>query len=371
MKHEDYAIENTESIITPALVYYKEIIEANVQTAISLAGNVERLWPHVKTHKSADMVSLLINRGIHRFKCATIAEAEMAAACGADFVIVSYPLVGPNIYRFIRLIEAFPKTRFYAIADDKHQVGLLSNAATNAEVQASLLIDVNTGLNRTGVLIKDVYGLYQATLQMSGIRACGLHVYDGHRHESDLFERQRNVDQDVALIRSLRNRLVSEGFDCSIVVVGGSPSFPCHSKYPDVFLSPGTCLIQDWGYANTFSDLPFQIGAMILTRVISHPALGLFTVDLGYKSVAADPEQPRAVLIGYEDAITIMQNEEHWVLRMCEGREQDRPDIGEVLYAAPKHICPTSALYPSILVAKSGVIETEWMVTARNRVISI
>ena len=110
---------------------------------------------------------------------------------------------------------------------------------------------------------------------------------------------------------------------------------------------------------------------MVLTRVVSHPAPGVFTLDLGYKGVAADPAIPRAVIAGYEDAVTLMQNEEHWVLRMPEGREAKRPQIGQVLYAAPVHICPTSALYPSILVAKEGKIVAEWPVTARNRRITI
>ena len=118
-------------------------------------------------------------------------------------------------------------------------------------------------------------------------------------------------------------------------------------------------------------DLPFEIGAMVLTRVVSHPAPGVFTLDLGYKGVAADPAIPRAVIAGYEDAVTLMQNEEHWVLRMPEGREAERPQIGQVLYVAPVHICPTSALYPSILVAKEGKIVAEWPVTARNRRITI
>lgn len=370
MDIETYQLKNTEQIISPALIYYKDIIEANIKRMGEIAGGIERLWPHVKSHKSADLVRMQMKFGINRFKCATIAEGEMVGRCGAAHVIISYPLVGPNIGRFISLVKAFPDTQYYAIGDDERQVALLSTAAVKEKICVNFLVDINDGLNRTGIETKLAGDFYRKVASMPGIRVKGMHVYDGHRHEAAVDERQRLVDNDVIAVYELRRQLQKEGIDCSIMVMGGSPSFPCHVKHSDVFLSPGTCLIQDFGYYSSYSDLPFELGAMLLTRVISHPAPGIFTVDLGYKGVAADPALPRAVIIGYEDAQTVMQNEEHWVLKMPEGRENERPDVGTVLYASPKHICPTSALYPTIFVAKNGEIVDEWAVTARNRKIT-
>ncbi|MDY3815643.1 MAG: D-TA family PLP-dependent enzyme [Candidatus Limiplasma sp.] len=371
MKLETYQLKDASSIVSPALIYYLDIIEENVDKMARIAGGAERLWPHVKSHKSADLVRLLMQKGIRRFKCATIAEGEMVGECGADQAIISYPLVGPNIQRFVKLTQAFPGTEFFAIGDDEEQIRLLSDAAVQAGVRVQFLVDINDGLNRTGVPTKRAGDLYRKAAAMPGIAVRGMHVYDGHHHEPVLADRQHNVDSDVNDVYALRDTLRGEGLDCSIMVMGGTPSFPCHVKHQDVFLSPGTCLIQDAGYASTFPDLPFEVGAMLLTRVISHPAPGVFTVDLGYKGVAADPAIPRAVLLGYENAETVMQNEEHWVLRMPVGHEDERPAVGQELYAAPKHICPTSALYPSILVAHDKAIVAEWPVTARNRKLSI
>ena len=67
---------------------------------IDIAGGAARLWPHIKTHKMAEVVQMQIEAGIDRFKCATIAEAEMAAKAGAKHLTLAYPLVGPNIKRF-------------------------------------------------------------------------------------------------------------------------------------------------------------------------------------------------------------------------------------------------------------------------------
>ena len=114
MKDNIYEITGAESIPTPALVYYTDLIKANTEEVIRIAGSAERLWPHVKTHKSIDMTRLLLSIGIHRFKCATISECEMVAMAGASDAILAYPVIGPNIGRFISLINAYPKCAFYA-----------------------------------------------------------------------------------------------------------------------------------------------------------------------------------------------------------------------------------------------------------------
>ena len=368
---ETYQLEDASSIISPALIYYQEIIEENIDKMIRIAGGTHRLWPHVKTHKSIDMIHLLIERGINRFKCATMAEGEMLGLAGAKQVIVAYPLIGPNIKRFIKLMDTFPNTEFFAIGDDEGQIKRLSASALEVDVSVQFLLDINCGMNRTGVAGTSAGRLYRVAAHLPAIVVRGMHVYDGHRHETAMNERRKSADDDVLEAFQLRDTLQSEGIDCSIMVLGGTPSFPCHAENEQAFLSPGTCMIHDAGHAASYMDLPFEIGAMVLTRVVSHPAPGVFTVDLGTKGVAADPAIPRAVIIGYEKAQTVLQSEEHWVLRMPEGREDDRPAIGQELYAAPWHICPTSALYPNLLVARNHRVETEWPVTARNRKITI
>ena len=72
------------------------------------------------------------------------------------------------------------------------------------------------------------------------------------------------------------------------------------------------------------------------------------------------------MIAGFDQAHALFQSEEHWVFEMNPGNEE-RPAIGTVFYVIPTHICPTSALYPSALVAENGRITGEWPVTARNR----
>src|SRR5215472_5917527 len=92
-----YRIEDTRQIISPALIVYRELLEANLDRMIAIAGNPARLRPHCKTHKMPQVTKIELARGITKHKCATFAEAEMLAEAGVVDIFLSYNLVGPNI----------------------------------------------------------------------------------------------------------------------------------------------------------------------------------------------------------------------------------------------------------------------------------
>lgn len=366
-----YELVDTSELITPQLVYYKERIIENVKTAIAVAGGVERLWPHVKSHKTAGMVKLQMQMGITRFKCATIAEAEMLADCGAPDILLAYPLVGPNIRRFVTLMQKYPALRSWAIGEDYEQLSLLSEQAVQAGLKARVLLDVNMGMNRTGVDLDQAQALYERCAKLAGLEMKGFHCYDGNHNNRDLAQRKKEVAQTNAKLWTMKENLVKQQINCTVFVMGGTPSFPCHAEYDNVFLSPGTGFLQDAGYYQNLPDLRFIPAAAVLTRVISHPSERVFTLDLGYKAIASDPAIQRGYIVNGEDYEPMFQNEEHWVFCLKEGSTAKTPPIGSVLYVIPTHICPTSALYPSIPVVENGVITETWDVVSRNRKLTI
>jgi D-threonine aldolase len=149
--HAHYSIRDTSSIFSPALLFYKDLIRANIARAVELAGCPERLRPHVKTHKTREIVRLELEAGIRKHKCATIAEAEMVASCGAPDVLIAYPLVGPNCVRLTRLIRAYPQCRFSVLADHPAGIMAVSEAMRAAGQEVDVLLDINVGQHRTGV----------------------------------------------------------------------------------------------------------------------------------------------------------------------------------------------------------------------------
>ncbi|RRD96208.1 D-TA family PLP-dependent enzyme [Clostridiales bacterium COT073_COT-073] len=370
-----YMFEESKDLVTPALIYYPDIIRNNIEKTINLAGGPQHLWPHVKTHKMSEMIHLQMSAGITRFKCATIAEAQMVASCGAEHVLVAYPLVGPNINRFFKLTQSYPKVQFWAIGDCTEQIRILGQVFKKESLNARVLVDVDLGMNRTGVPVSDVEYFYEQWASLEGIEMRGLHCYDGHRTEHNFDERKQKTDLSAIEIKNICTNLQQKGYTCDTLVLGGTPSMPCYTDFqPDgcnVFLSPGTCFVNDYGYSKKYPDLVFTPGAAVLTRVISCPGKGHFTLDLGYKGIASDPEGTRGIIAGMEHVQDLFQSEEHWAFCMEPGYEDQCPRVGDELFVIPTHICPTSALYPSVPIVEQKHLTGNWEVTARNRCITI
>ena len=92
-----YVISNVDRIDSPALAFYPDRISGNIELAKRIIGDTNRLRPHVKTNKAAEVSRMLLDAGIRKFKCATIAEAEMLGHINAPDVLLAYQPVGPKI----------------------------------------------------------------------------------------------------------------------------------------------------------------------------------------------------------------------------------------------------------------------------------
>ncbi|WZO99633.1 D-TA family PLP-dependent enzyme [Isosphaeraceae bacterium EP7] len=366
-----YALNNTDSMLSPSLVIFKDLVTANLRAMIDVAGGANRLRPHVKTHKMPAMIRLAESLGIRKHKCATIAEAEMVAAAGGTDIMIAYPIVGPNIARFARLVRGYPKATFRTVVDDADAASALS-AGLPANETISTLIDLDIGMGRTGIDPGDAaFQLYEHLATLPNLRPDGLQAYDGQIAVTDLSERIEAARPGQEATLALRQRLIDAGHDVSIVVFGGTPTFPVHARLdiPGLELSPGTCSLHDYGYATRYPDLPFVPSALLLTRVISRPRPGRITLDLGYKAVASDPPvASRVVFPDLPDATVAFQSEEHLVLDTPHA--EDYPP-GTTFLAMPSHICPTCALHRQAYVIENGEVVERWDIVARDRMLNL
>jgi D-serine deaminase-like pyridoxal phosphate-dependent protein len=369
----EYLITDTSEIYTPALIFYRDMIRRNIAQAIALAGGVERLRPHVKTHKTREIVHMELEAGIRKHKCATLAEAEMLAECGVSDVLLAYPMVGPNCHRLARLIEKSPRCSFSVIADHPDAVRSLSDALAAAGQVVDVLLDMDTGQHRTGIAPgAEAAALYQLIAELRGVRPSGLHVYDGHNHQESYVERQTAAIAQLRPVLALREALEKQGLPVPSLVLGGTPTFSVYARmdFPGAELAPGTCILHDHGYGSKFADLSgFVPGALLLTRVISRPTSSRVTLDLGYKAVASDPPAgKRCVLLNVPDYEMLLQNEEHLVI---DTPAANRFPPGAEVYAVPTHICPTCALHRQAYVVENGAAVDQWNIVARDRILTI
>ena len=360
---------NSAELSTPALLLYPDRIRQNIRRMIAIAGGVERLRPHMKTHKMPEVIRMQVEHGITRFKCATIAEAEMTAAAGAEDVLLGYQPVGPNIDRFLELAARFPSVRFSCTADNRASVGDLSDAAARSSIRIEVLVDLDVGQHRTGIAPDNhAFDLYRLIAALPALAPGGLHAYDGHVHDTDVAERTAACDAAFAPVEVLRRRLEKEGMPVPRVVAGGTPTFPTHARRGNVECSPGTCIFWDAGYGKKLPDLDFLLAALVLTRVVSKPTPKRLCLDLGHKAVASEMPHPRVVFMNLSDVNAVAHNEEHLVV---ETAEADSFKVGDCLYGIPWHICPTVALHSEAVVVENGSATQRWKVAGRERRLTI
>jgi D-serine deaminase-like pyridoxal phosphate-dependent protein len=365
-----YTIDDIDKLDTPVLVVYPERVKQNIAIAIDMIGDVARLRPHVKTHKSAEVTQLMLQAGITKFKCATIAEAEMLGMCNAPDVLLAYQPIGPKLDRFIRLILSYPNTKFSCLVDNLPAATEISKAAVQNKIKISVYIDLNVGQNRTGIKPGgEALKLYADCEALTGIEVVGLHAYDGHIHEPDLDTRTKECDKCFEEVVKLQSKIVAKGYAKPKIIAGGSPTFPIHAKRKEIECSPGTFVYWDKGYQSAFTEQDFLPGALVVTRVISLPGETSLCLDLGHKSIAAERElKTRVYFINAPELEAISQSEEHLVVEAGKGHNYK---VGDVIYGMPYHICPTVALYDRAITTEDNKISGEWKSIARDRKITI
>lgn len=361
-----HALADTGTVPSPALVIHPERVEENIRRMIAIAGDPERLRPHVKTHKLAEIVRLQRDAGIRRFKCATLAEAAMAAAAGAPDVLLAVQPVGPNIGRLVRLASANPGTAFSAVVDDESVLRDLESAARSAGVVIPVFIDLDTGMHRTGIAPGEAAGRLARLADEGGsITLAGLHAYDGHVTDRDVAARTERCDREWLAVEAFARSLEGAGIRVAAIVAGGTPTFPIHARRSGVECSPGTCLLWDAGYASGLPDLDFLHAAFLLARVISRPGNDRLCLDLGHKAVAAEnPLERRVRLVDLPGAAPVGQSEEHLVV---ETPDAASVPVGSVVWGVPWHVCPTVALHDEAFIVRGGEVADRWPIVARTR----
>ncbi len=363
-----YEIQNSETIDSPSLIVYKQRAKENIDKLIQIVGNADLLRPHVKTNKIAEVCKMMLDAGINKFKCATIAEAEMLGMINAPDVLIAHQPVGPKAERLLQLVKTFPSTHFTCIIDNFSTAKALSQLFTEEGERIQAYIDLNIGMNRSGIIPEKALQLFNDCQALASIRIIGLHGYDGHIRDTDLIIRSQKSDEAFSKVDELKKQIELIAQREIQIVAGGSPSFPTHIKRNGVQFSPGTFVFWDWGYKHLVPDEPFEYAALVITRIISIMDDQTMCTDLGHKSVAAENPLPRVHFLNAEDAIPTSQSEEHLVVKVT---DTGKWKVGDLLYGVPVHICPTVALYDTAVIVENNKVVDTWKVIARTRRITI
>lgn len=352
---------------TPAMLVDLPAVERNIERMLSrFRGTPVAVRPHLKTVKSPELARRLLAAGASGVCVAKLSEAEVMVEAGIDDLLVTTELAGaPKLERLVRLLRRGPRVRL--VVDGEEGALALSRALAAAGLEVEVLLDLDVGQRRTGVLPGGpALALAARVAALPALRLVGVQGYEGHLQQLEPGERERRCREALAQLADCARALRGAGHAISIVTTAGTGTAAVARGCPEITeVQPGSFVFLDTSYRRALGA-EFEPALSILTTVISRPRPGEAVVDAGLKSLSTDsgfaePRDRRGM--SYRPA-----GDEHGILAWGSGAAFPEPRVGDRLELLPSHIDTTINLHDSYHVLSAGRLVATWPVSARGKV---
>jgi D-serine deaminase-like pyridoxal phosphate-dependent protein len=358
---------------TPALVLDLPKMEANIREMSDIAKDAGvKLRPHVKTHKSPYLAKLQLEAGASGITVAKLGEAEVMADSGITDIRIAYPICGP--IKLARLKGLAEKAEVSISLDSLEVAQGISAVGEEIGRRIPVLLKINTGLNRCGVLSgNEALAMAESIAPLPGIDLMGILTHEGHAYtQGRSIEALKRCatqagDEMVATARLLRSR----GMDIREVSVGSTPTARFIAHVPGITeIRPGTYIFNDLNEILFGVATEETCAVRVLVTVVSIPAQDRAIIDGGSKTftldlLAHEDRKGFGRVIGHPEIMIERLQEEHGILKIDRARE--RLKIGDRLEVTPNHICPVCNLAERFYGIRHGVLEDEIPIVAGRK----
>jgi D-serine deaminase-like pyridoxal phosphate-dependent protein len=355
-----------EGMVTPALVVDVDVMERNISrlaAAASAGGFAVR--PHAKAHKSLEIADRQIGAGAVGLTVATVAEAEVFARGGATDLFIAYPLwVDDSKARRLRRLAETAALRVGA--DSVESVQRLGHAVRGTARPVEVVIEVDSGHHRTGVLPADAAIVGKAAAD-AGLDVAGVFTFPGHGYRRDPEARERAAREEELALGEAAEVLNAVGLSARVVSGGSTPT--AGQWRPGVVneLRPGVYVFNDATQLAIGTCSAADLALCAVATVVSVPASGRFVLDVGSKVLGSD-RSPWVTGHGYlpvfPDASVTSLSEHHATVVLPEGIKA--PSLGTVVAVVPNHVCTPVNLVDELVIVQGGQIVDRWAVAARG-----
>lgn len=349
-----------EDLQTPTLLIDLDAVRHNLATMQHyLEGDLDRWRPHVKTCKVPEVLGLLLEAGVRRFKVATTRECDVLLSLAGRRkidVLIAMAMHGPNLDRATALLKKHQKHRIAMLSEDP------AHALRLRELGFGIFVDLDPGYHRTGIPLRE-HERVAAVVDAAGDALRGLHCYEGHLHDGALADRSAAARAIYAELVALARSLPSPGE----LATSGTPTFPFALAYAPLrefthTVNPGTVVYWD-ARSQQLGIEGFACAVQVQATVVSRPARDRFTVDAGSKAIDAAAGDPCAVVLGHRSLRALTPSEEHLPLVAEQG---EAPRLGTILRLVPRHVCPTVNLADDAALLEGGAVVAVAPIRARG-----
>jgi len=359
---------NKADLDTPALLLDLGRFEANVERLSSAIAAGGKSWrPHSKGHKSPWIARRQMDYGAIGVTCAKISEAEVMVDGGIPSILVANELATRQKVETAARLQA--RAEVMICADDPFHVELASRVATDGSVEIPMVVNINVGMDRTGVLPGHAaLELARRIDRADGLRLAGIMGYEGHvltAWPND--EKRAQTIAAIAGLQESRQLIEADGIPVGIVSGGGSGNHMFAAALDGLTeLQAGGASFMDpfYGELCHLEELGFEYALTILATVTSRPVPERVITDAGFKTLSAK-EEWHAVVLDHEEFELVYLSAEHGVWL----RPPDGPPvaIGDQLEIIPDYHDTTTFRHDAFIGLRGGVVEAVIPLLARGK----
>lgn len=345
-----------EELETPVPLVDMDVMEANIarlQAYLDTHGIASR--PHIKTHKIPAIARMQMEAGAVGITCQKVSEAEVMAEAGFGDIFIPYNILGER--KLKRLTDLAARVTVSLTADSPVVARGLSEAAREADLTLTVLVECDTGAGRCGVQSPgEAAELARLIASLPSLHFGGLMTYPTSEHLDDF-------------VRQTRSLIRGDGLQIERVSGGGTPCMWQAHTHPE--LTEHRAGIYVYG-----DRLTMRSGAVTLddcaikvhTTVVSRPTKVRGILDAGSKSLSSDLHglDGYGYICEYPEASIYALSEEHGHVDFSACPR--KPEIGERLTVIPNHCCTVTSLFDEVVGARGGDVEVTWQVAARGTV---
>lgn len=350
-----------DQIDTPALIVDLDRLDANIAEMASIARSAGvSLRPHFKTHKSTAIAARQVAAGARGMTVSKLDEAAVLLDAGIDDILVAYVVVGAS--KLARLVSLSARGRITVAVDSAAGVEALDAVARSAGLRADVVIEVESGLERCGVLPGDAGPLAELVARCDGLCLRGVFTHAGQAYAATSQEELRTVARDEArAVVDAAESIRARGIVVDEVSVGATPTARLVAGEPGITeIRPGTYAFYDGQQVALGVVSPDRCALTVAATVISRPERDRAIIDGGSKTFGLDRGAHSSEIIphygqllGHEGVLARL-SEEHGVLDIP---ATSLLQVGDRVRILPNHACTVSNLARVFIGIRGGWVD--------------
>ncbi|MBB3666502.1 alanine racemase [Garicola koreensis] len=366
MTDHDFIGARVEDLPSPVVLIDLPTVQRNIAAMAAHADKLDvALRPHWKTTKSAQVAGLQLEAGASGHTVATAQEAVALADAGFTDIFWAYPTVGP--YRVAAALDLAQRTRLIVGPDSVAAARPLATAATERGIEVEVRLEVDTGVNRTGVEPEAALEVAKELSRMTGIHLEGIFTHEGHVQGvgTDHALRERTGIAAGALLAEVAEEIRTGGIGLDSVSVGstaGVQSAPTVAGITEA--RPGTYIYGDENQVFIGTIASDETAMTVLSRVISVERSGPVLIDAGIKAMSSDASMHGDGRIGTVPSgpgVVVAGHEEHGFLRGSVGLR-----VGDLVSIRPNHACGVTNMHSQVFAVENGLVVDRWATLGRH-----